>query len=402
MSTLIALLEFVILLLITYVLYIGAFKINDTRYIKLAIIVMLVIFLGIMLFYIVKYDIIESRYDIPYFVNTAKRFVHLQNPYIGRYFCAYGPALPILIIPLSIFSKGELLVIVIELYLLALLVMCYYVLRKLGLPRLYAFFTCLLLGVNPMLNYWGVGLAQIDDLLCAIMVVVLLAFLIRPKSNTNSLSNSFISGLITGFAASVKIYLSIVGLPVFLIYLKNKDRRSGIVYLLSAIACFLCLNTLFYFIYGKPFLFHAYLEHTERVSGISLSSFLFNIGVPRSYTDIIDVLMLIALLAYLYMRKKITDHPVLSVRRALASLFAFLPLLYPVYLIPLVSVSVLGIAPRTKFYGLREKILIYSLLTILGLVGRLYQYYVVEGYVLSINAILSTITFLSLISLAII
>jgi|GEM_PF-4527505 len=395
-----AMLEFIALLLITYILYIGALKMNNTKYIKILTIIMLIVFLGIMFVYVSRYDIIESRSDTPYFVSTARKFVHLQNPYIGRYFCAYGPALPILVIPLSVFSTGKLLVVIMELYLLVLLVICYYILRAMHIPRVYAFFTCLLLGINPMLNYWSVGLVQIDDLLCAIMVTVLLSFLIRHENNMNSVITSFVSGLITGFAASVKIYLSITGLPILLKYLKKRRFRSAAVYFSSTIACFLGLNILFYLFYGKAFLFHAYLEHASRMVGVSLSSLLYSIGIPRSYIDIIDVLLFTALLAFLYVRRKIPDHPILGIRRVLASLFAFLPLLYPEYLIPLVSVTVIGVAPRTRLYDVGGKILVYSLITMLGLAGRLYQYYIVKGYILSIHAILSTITFLSLISLA--
>jgi len=362
---------YIVLALLSFALFALALRGRLSTAAALSILILVAVFA----YYSMNSAVIEGRYDVKFYEASARAFVSGSNPYAGEYPCNYGPAMLLFFAPLVWVRPLALLV----LYYAALLCLTLAVLRRRGLGLAEASALLLAATVNPLLHYNAVGLAQLDDLASALLVVLIALFSVNPVA----------SGIFIGLAASAKIYLGALLIPLLVSEARSRSWRRSCTALTVAVTTFILVNISAFAAYGRSFIEEAYLIHSERSEGLSIAATLSMLGVrSEAIAWLISALLLIILLTLSARSWSSLDE---SFAKTLSAVFASMPLLFPEYLAalsPLIYISAVE----------KRDAELWALYAALAVTARLWQHFVQSQPSPNIDAqpILSPLTVLLL------
>jgi len=362
---------YIALALLSFALFVLALRGRFRVVVPLSILVLVAVFA----YYSMNSAIIEGRGDVKFYEASARAFVSGSNPYTGEYPCNYGPVMLLLFAPLVWVRPLVLLTA----YYVVLLCLILATLRGKDLGLAEASTLLLAAAVNPLLHYNAVGLAQLDDLASALLVVLIALFSGSPV----------ISGALVGLAASAKIYLGALLLPLLISEARSRNWRRLWIVLTTAAAMFILVNVSAFVAYGWSFIEEAYLTHTERSEGLSIAATLYMLGIrSEAIAWLISALLLVILLTLSARSWSSLDE---GFAKTLSAVFASMPLLFPEYLAALSPLIYISAAENRD----REFVALFTALTVSA---RLWQHFVQSQPSPSIAAqlILSPLTVLLL------
>jgi len=330
------------LTLLSFALFVLALRGKFRAVVSLSILVLAAVFT----YYSMNSAIIERRYDVKFYEASAKAFVSGSNPYAGEYPCNYGPVMLLFFAPLVLVA-----------YYAALLCLTIAVLRRRGLGLAEASALLLAAAVNPLLHYNAVGLAQLDDLASALLVVLIALFSVNPVA----------SGIFIGLAASAKVYLGVLLIPLLVSEARSRSWRRSCTALTVAVTTFILVNVSAFVAYGWSFMEEAYLIHSERSEGLSIAATLSMLGIrSEAISWLISALLLIILLTLSARSWSSLNE---GFAKTLSAVFASMPLLFPEYLVALSPLIYISAAEKRDTE-------LWALYTALAVSARLWQHFV--------------------------
>jgi len=276
----------------------------------------ILILAAVFVYYSTNSAIIEGRGDVKFYEASARAFVSGSNPYFGEYPCNYGPVTLLFFAPL-VWVRPLILLVV---YYMALLCLTLALLRRRRLGFAEASTILLAAAVNPLLHYIAVGLAQLDDLTSALLVVLIVLLSVNP----------IVSGILVSLAASAKVYLGELLLPLLVSEVRSRNWRRFWAALITAATTFILVNVSAFAVYGWSFVEEAQLIHSGRHEVLSIAATLSMLGVHNGMMAWhISALLLIILLTLSARSWSNLDE---DLAKTLSAVFASIPILFPEYL----------------------------------------------------------------------
>ena len=206
--------------------------------------------------YVANHAYIDERVDARYVFLVSRDILALKNPYASNS-SFYGPIYNILVSPIVLLPESYRIIVYGACLLAILALITYLVLRDLGFRD--ALTPTFIIVTNPVLHYYGIAQAQIDDLLLALFIAIYLY------------TYQFLSRRAGSLVAALATLIKPVRILLYAPMISRRDLRNT--YLSFTILA--ALTLLFYSLYGYYMINNMLLEHVERVEGLSLSTICY-------------------------------------------------------------------------------------------------------------------------------
>ena len=333
------------LLIFTVVILRKKLYYNASLYHIIIKILFTILLIGSLLTYFVYAEYIENRPDSFYIISIAEAVLHRENPYNISMPSYYGPVYNFLIAPVYLMPKNHKIVSYGVFVLSLMFLTSFLVVRKIGMKD--PVFLAVVVASDPVIHYYGIALAQIDDMLISFMIMLTLLIIIYGYEKLRI----------------IMIVVSSLVKPVGAFLLATLFNKGSMIKTVVTIFLILSLNILSLYVYGEKFLYNVYLVHSGRSDGLTIS-FLLDILFKRSFPQIFSyTAVLLSLLSPILVRDK---DPIKIIMNSFIIFYIFTPLDFPEYLI--------WITPVIIIKTLLDKDLALSIFySMTALIGRLWQ-----------------------------
>jgi len=232
------------------------FRVRYHYLVNLLKVLLIISYVGFIIVYVLNAGYIESRVDAQFFISVSKAVVDGVNPYTNSLSSYYGPLYNLLIAPATLIPSGFKVVCYGVIALLILTLITYKLSKRTPLedPSLITLLTV----CNPVIHYYGIALAQIDDLLLSIAITLTSLIILYSE-----------------VLASITIPVASLIKPTGVLLLSTLLRKGRVKLLITSLLIVVVGNAVALSLYGYVYLYNVYLGHGSRVGGLSIASLIY-------------------------------------------------------------------------------------------------------------------------------